>query len=130
MQNKPEETHRKRDSKGAEVHKRGLHAQSSLTLCDPMDCSPPGSSVLEILQARILEWVAVPFSWGSSQPRDQTSVWCLLLQRFRDLLFRIPTVRASVRFFNREKKNLRVTIHLLQNNHSHLDLVLCNLEGC
>jgi len=42
------------------------------TLCDPMDKSPPGSSVLGILQARILEWVAMPFSRGSFQPRDQT----------------------------------------------------------
>ena len=42
----------------------------------PMDCSPPGSSVLEIFQARILEWVAVSFSRGSSQPRDQTRVSC------------------------------------------------------
>ena len=39
-----------------------------------MDCSPPGSSIHEILQARILEWVAVPFSKGSSQPRDWTQV--------------------------------------------------------
>ena len=46
----------------------------SLTLCDPMDCSPPGSSVHGILQERILEWVAVPFSRGSFQPRDQTQV--------------------------------------------------------
>ena len=37
-------------------------AQSCLTLCDPVDCSPPGSSVCGILQARILEWVAIPFS--------------------------------------------------------------------
>ena len=74
MQNKPEETHRKRDSKGAEVHKRGLHAQSSLTLCDPMDCSLPGSSVLGILQARILEWVAMPSSRGSSPPKDGTHI--------------------------------------------------------
>ena len=42
--------------------------QSCLTLCDPMDCSPPGSSVHGISQARILEWVAFPFSRGSSQP--------------------------------------------------------------
>ena len=41
--------------------------QSCLTLCKPMDCSPPGSSVHEILQARILEWVAVPSSGGPSQ---------------------------------------------------------------
>ena len=48
--------------------------QSCLTLCNPMDCGPPGSSVLGILQARILEWVAMPFSRGSSQPRDWTQV--------------------------------------------------------
>ena len=58
-----------------------LVAQSCLTLCDPMDrgawqssCSPPGSSVHGILQARIVEWVAMPSSRGSSQPRDQTQV--------------------------------------------------------
>ena len=43
-----------------------LVAQLCLTLCKPMDCSPPGSSVYKILQARILEWVAIPFSSGSS----------------------------------------------------------------
>ena len=46
-----------------------LVSQSCPTLCDPMDCSPPGSFVYGILQARILEWVAIPFSRGSSQPR-------------------------------------------------------------
>ena len=54
-----------------------LHAKSlqlCSTLCDPMDCSPPGSSVHGILQARILEWVAMPSSRGSSQPRDQSCV--------------------------------------------------------
>ena len=48
--------------------------QSCLTLCDPMDCSLPGSSVHEILQARTLEWVAMLFSRGSSRPRDGTRV--------------------------------------------------------
>ena len=43
-------------------------------LCDPVDCSPPGSSVYGISQARILEWVAISFSRGSSQPRDQTHI--------------------------------------------------------
>ena len=47
-----------------------------LTLCNPMDYSLPGSSVHGVLQARILEWLAVPFSKGSSQPRDQTLVSC------------------------------------------------------
>ena len=49
-------------------------AQSCPTLCDPLVCSPQGSSVRGILQARILEWVAISFSRGSSQPRDQTQV--------------------------------------------------------
>ena len=50
--------------------------QSCLTLCDPLDCSPP-RTVHETLQARILEWVAICFSRGSSQPRDQTRIFCL-----------------------------------------------------
>ena len=51
-----------------------LVTQSCWTLCDPMNFSPPGSSVHGILQVRILQWVAIPFSEGSSQPRDQTQV--------------------------------------------------------
>ena len=51
--------------------------QSCLTLCDPMDYSLPDSSVHGILQAIILEWVAVYFSRGSSQPRDWTQVSCI-----------------------------------------------------
>ena len=51
-----------------------LVTQSCPTLCNPMDCSSPDSSVLGILQARILEWVAMPSSRGSSQPRDWTQV--------------------------------------------------------
>ena len=54
-----------------------LVAQSCLTLCDPMDCGPPGSSVHGILQARILGWVAISFSRGSSQFRHQTGVSCI-----------------------------------------------------
>ena len=54
-----------------------LVTQSCLTLCNPMDCSPPGSSVHGILWARILEWVAISFSRGSSQPRDRTWVSCI-----------------------------------------------------
>ena len=51
-------------------------AQSCPTLCDPVDCSPPGSSVHGILQARVLVWVAILFSRGSSRPREQTWVSC------------------------------------------------------
>ena len=49
-------------------------ASVCLTICNPMDCSPPGSSIHGILQARILEWVAMSFSRRSSWPRDQTCV--------------------------------------------------------
>ena len=55
---------------------RASVAQSCPVLCDLVDCSPPSSSVHGILQARILEWVAMPFSRGSSPPRDQTGVSC------------------------------------------------------
>ena len=51
-----------------------LVAQLCPTLSDPVDCSPPGSSVCGILQARVPEWVAISFSRGSSWPRDQTLV--------------------------------------------------------
>ena len=54
-----------------------LVAQLGPTLCDPVDCSPPGCSIHGILQARILEWVAIPFSRGSSRPRVRTWVSCL-----------------------------------------------------
>ena len=51
-----------------------LVTQSCLILCDLMECSQPGSSVHGILQARILEWLAIPFSRGSFWPRDWTCV--------------------------------------------------------
>ena len=61
------------------VHCACMRAQSvhsCLTLCDPMDCSPTGSPVHGIPQARILEWVATPFSRGSSRPRGWTCSSC------------------------------------------------------
>ena len=51
-------------------------AQSRLTLCDPMGCSPPGSSVRGILQAGMLEWVAISFSRGPSRRRGGARVSC------------------------------------------------------
>ena len=53
-----------------------VHAQLCLTFCNPMDYSPPGSSVHGISQARILEWVDISFSRGSSRPRDRTWLSC------------------------------------------------------
>ena len=57
-------------------------AQSCPTLCDPMNCSPPGFSVHGIFQARILEWVAISFSRRSSRPRDWTRVSHIVGRRF------------------------------------------------
>ena len=62
-----------------------LVAQSCLTLCGgPMDCSLPGSSIHGIFQAEMLEWVAIPFSRGSSPPKDQTWVSCIAGRFFID----------------------------------------------
>ena len=64
----------------AHPKKSGIHCaeslRSCLTLCDPMDCSLSGSSVHGILQAKVLEWVAMPSSRGSSRPRSQTHISC------------------------------------------------------
>ena len=56
--------------------------QSCLTLCDPMDCSLPASSIHGIFQARTVEWVAISFSRGFSQPRDWTQVSHIIGRRF------------------------------------------------
>ena len=56
------------------VHACMLSHFSHVQLCNPMDCNPLGSSVQGVLQARILEWVAMPSSRGSSQPKDQTHI--------------------------------------------------------
>ena len=56
------------------IEVEALFTQSCQTLCDPMDCNLPGSSVHGTLQARTLEWVAIPFSRGSSRPGDRTRV--------------------------------------------------------
>ena len=53
-----------------------LVAQSNLTLGNPMDCSPPGSSVHGMLPARVLDWAAIRSSRGPSRPRGQTPVSC------------------------------------------------------
>ena len=65
-------------------------AQSCPTLCNPMDSSLPGSAVHGIFQARILEWIAISFSRGSSQPRDRIRVSCIA-----DRCFTIWTTREA-----------------------------------
>ena len=77
--------------------------QSCPTLCDPMDCSLLGSSIHGLLQTRILEWVAISFSRGSSWPRDQTPVSCIAGRHFnlwaiREVLEEISSLSHSIVF--------------------------------
>ena len=72
-----------------------LCAQSWPILCDPMDYSLPGFSVHVISQARILDWVAISFSRGSSQPRDQTYVSCIFCIG-RQILYHCNTWEAHI----------------------------------
>ena len=69
--------------------KKSEVTQSCLTLCDPMDCSLPGSSVHGIFQARVLDWVAISFSRGSSWPRDWTGFYL----HSRQTLYCLATMR-------------------------------------
>ena len=68
------------------VKMKVLVTQLSQTLCDPMDCCPPGSSVHEIIQEKILQWVAISFSRVSSLPRDQIYVLSLYIQCLNNAL--------------------------------------------
>ena len=69
-------------------------AQSCPTLCNPVNCSLPGSSVHGIFQARVLEWVAISFSRGSSRPRDWTQVSLIVGRRFT--FWAVPTAKYLV----------------------------------
>ena len=72
-----------------------MHVQSCPTLCDPMNCSPPGSSIHGIFQARILEWVAISYSRGSSQTRDQTHIsWVSCIGR--QILYHCATWDSNI----------------------------------
>ena len=84
-----------------------LVAQSCPTLCDPMGCSLPGSSIHGILQARILEWVAFPFSRGSSQAKDWTQVSWIAGRSFT-----VWATREAPHLINEER--------ILKFHHRHL----------
>ena len=79
------------------VEREKWKSLSRVQLCDPMDCSPPGSSVHGILQARILEWVVMPSSRGSSQPRDWSQVSSLLEDSLLSELPRKPPKKEGSR---------------------------------
>ena len=85
--------------------------KSCLTLCDPMDCSPQGSSVHGIFQVRMLEWVVISYSRGSSRPRDRTRVSCIV-GRF----FIIWATREASPTVHRNS----VIIHTHTHTHTHI----------
>ena len=116
-------------------------AQSCLTLRDPMDCSPPGSSVHGIFQARILEWVVIPFS-RFSQPRNQTQVSCIAGRFFTIWATRGVKVMPQVRTYYLELLNInlwldwtlpenqkwhQVIIHVMVRHWAWL--LYCNFPG-
>ena len=98
-------------------------AQSCPTLCDPMDCSLPGSSVHGISQARTLEWVAIPFSRGPSWSRDQTQVSCTAGGFFTLWATREAPLSLHVPYFSCTNR-CAVTCHQALNLH------FSNGEGC
>ena len=105
-----------------------LVAQSCLTLCDPVDCSPPGSSVHGILQARILEWVALSSSRGSSWPRDQICISCLLHCRW--MLYLLSHWGSPMKTLAMYKCSLQMVIsqHFQGTSHcmcTHLCINMC-----
>ena len=82
-----------------------LVTQLCLTLCHPVNCRPPGSSIHEILQARILAWVAMPFYKGSSQPRDWIGV-SRIAERFFTIWANGETFNLPSRAWHRAPKSL------------------------
>ena len=88
-------------------------AQSCPTLCDPVDCSLPGSSVHGIFQARVLEWVAISFSWGSSRPRDWTQV-----SRTAGRHFTVWATREA----QMGRKSKKEGIYIYTHTHTHIYL--------
>ena len=84
----------------------GLVTKSCMTLCDPMDYSLPGSSVHEILQARILKWVAISFSRWSAQPRNRTRVSCIAGGFFANWAMRKLELWGVIHFISLSSKKI------------------------
>ena len=91
--------------------------QSCLTLCNPMDCSPPGSSLHGILQARKLEWVAIPFYRGSSQPRVWIQVSCIAGGSFTLWATREAHTHTYEMFLKSNRPQLIKNVTVKENKH-------------
>ena len=94
-------------------------AWSCPAVCDPVDCSPPGSSVHGILQARILEGVAISFSRRSSQPRDRTPVSCIAGGFFTIKTLKLPTCIGAWISFKSVTYSLGTSVQLSWPHSSH-----------
>ena len=107
-------------------------AQLCLTLCDPVDCSPPGSSIHGILHARILEWVAISFSRGSSWPRDQTQVSHIAGRCFNLWATRARGLMDSIKYRIAYKTTIKweaTPVLLPGKSHGRRSLVGCSPWG-
>ena len=109
----------------SQLSKCYLVAPSCLTFCNAMDCSMPGYCVHGILQARILEWIAIPFSRESFQPRDQTQVSYIAGRFFISWATReVPKLTTYQKYCHFEESS---SLILLNNNESFFDwIVTCD----
>ena len=116
---------------GSPLKVQVLVTQLCLTRCNPTDCNLPGSSVHGILQVRILEWLAFPYSKGSSQPRDWTRVSCIAGRFFRE------TPKGTSDYLNRinegQVKNLASSFKCPQKSPSlykRINVLLASQMQC
>ena len=107
-------------------------AQSGPTVCHPVDWSPPGSSVHGILQARILEWVAISFSRGISPKSMQIQVWFGTYQKIRSLAVCLKHIGVLAESKEDSQRrilfNTKPTTYLIQGTMSHNPEQV--VEGC
>ena len=102
-----------------------MRAQSCPILCDFMDCITPGSSVHGIFQARILEWVAISSSRGSSQPRDRTQVSCVSCIAGKFVTYCVIGEAPSMLFVLLQKEASSYTVHSFSPWSPSLCQALC-----
>ena len=108
-------------------------AQSCPTLCDPVDCSLPGFSIHGILQARILEWVTISFSRGSSRPGDRTWVSHIVGRHFNLWATRETKFRLKLKKVGKTTRPFRYDLNQIpydytleaRNTFKGLDLIEC-----
>ena len=100
-------------------------AQSYLTLCNPMDCIPPGSFIQGIFQARILEWVPISFSRGSFGHRDWTHISCLLHWQEGSLPWVTITLSAPISPNCTIAYSRRMWFEMSWDNLNHMQTVVC-----